>query len=263
MDIITLYFTGRVLHKPIRKLRLCLAGAAGALSATAGTVLFSPSSAAENALFVLSGVILSAVMMLAAFGRNGSFSGLIRDSIVLWGAGALLGGVMTFILSLGEPVFVSKSRTASFSAVFALCFLMTYVITRLFSSAGHKQTERVTLDAAGEHTEFTALVDSGNIACEPISGLPVVIVSHTVCGRLNALLREGSGKLRIRAVLLRTIGGERLCMGFIPDRLTAGERETEAVVVIDNENSSFGGCGGILPASLARGTHIKRRKTNE
>lgn len=262
MDLITLYLTARVLHKPIKRGRLCTSAVIGGVSGTAAVLLFDTDEALYNVIFVLCGFIISAAMTAFAFGKAERIGCLLRDSIVLWGTGALLGGVMTYILSLGEPVFIKKSRTASFAAAFALCFAVSYVITRIFSVSRHKKTAEIAFSAAEIEVRLTALCDSGNLAADPLSSLPVIFVSAKNCGRLAKLLAEPDDRLRIRAIPIKTVAGEKLCFGFIPDKLTVDGDERDAVIVAGEENASYGGYGGLVPSSLCD-THKTKRRVKE
>ena len=262
MDVVTLYLTARLLHRSVKTARLCLSAAVGGGGATAATVLLAQSSFCENALLVAAGFVLSLVMCLIAFGGYAAFVSLLRDGVVLWGGGALLGGVMTFVLSLGEPVFANTGGATAFSAAFALCFGIAYVITRMFSSSRQKKTVAVTLDAGGAHAEFTAICDSGNLAREPISSLPVVIVSRTASEELWQMTAARNSVLKLRAIPIRTVAGDRVYMGFIADRITVDGRECAAAVAMDGESASYGGYYGIVPSSLSFERISRREKTD-
>ena len=250
MDLLTVYLTGKAMHRPIKPVRCCFAGVIGGAVGTAETLFFSDSAEWTHILLIMSALILSVVMTLVAFGKQKSFLYLLRDSVILWGAGALLGGIMTLVLSLGEPVFISNDSSASFAAVFFVCFFISSLVIRMFTAVKQKKSVTVNVSAAGEKISFSALVDSGNIALEPLSGLPVVIVSEKACAVFSGMTDSADGRLKIRAVPVKGIGGERVLMGFVPERITLGECERRAVVAIDKTNPSFGGCDAVVPSSL-------------
>lgn len=257
MDVLSLAFTARVLHKPMRAKKICAAAALGGAAATASEIFIPRSSFLGGIIFTLAGIALSVIMTRISFGRYHTGTELIRHSIVLWGSGALLGGVMTYILSLGEPVFGSSGAEMPFAAVLFLCMPITYAVVRMTTSMKQRKTVVCTLKINGEAVSFNALCDSGNLAAEPISSLPVAVVSHTV---ISDMLNDGDETVKWRAVPIKTIGGERLLFGFIPDELTIDARAVSAVVAIDKENKSFGGCAAIVPASLCSERFIKREE---
>ncbi len=258
MDFLTLYFTGKVLSKPMKTVRLCLSASIGALVGTSATVLVDSAALFANIVLSVAGFALSAVMMLVAFGKYISVLSLLRDSVILWGSGALLGGVMTALLSLGEPVFVGHGGGGVFAEAFVVCFAVSSVVVRLFSSGRAKKFCTVSFTAAGECVTFSALTDSGNLLREPISSLPVVIVSHTAVSQF-ALVPDRESNLHVRLIPMKSVGGERLLYGFLPDIITVDGAEVRAVVAVDNENNSFGDCAGIVPQSLVGRETIKRR----
>ena len=80
---------------------------------------------------------------------------------------------------------------------------------------------------------------------EPISGKAVILAAE---GKLN--LEESLILHRVRLIPAKSIGGERLLTGFLPDRVTWKDRELDAVIAVDREAEGYGGCDGIIPEIL-------------
>ena len=165
---------------------------------------------------------------------------------------------MTYLLSLGDPVFTGTDGTVEFAAAFAVCFSVSIVVVRLFSSGRQKKCVNVRVEAADVTAETTALVDSGNLAREPISSLPVVILSSQRIKELAKMTDENDTRLAIRLIPIKTLGGEKIMKGFIPGKITVDGKEVGAVVAVDKENRTFGGYGGIVPSGLCEKIMIKR-----
>lgn len=250
MDVLSLAFTARVLHKPMRAKKICTAAALGGAAATASEIFIPRTSVGGGIIFTLAGIALSVLMTRISFGRYHTRAELLRHSIVLWGSGVLLGGIMTYILSLGEPVFGGAGEEMPFAAVVFLCLPVSYIIVRMTSALRHKKSVECKVTVLGETTSFSALCDSGNLATEPISSLPVVIVAGGVC-RLPSVDSGLDDGIKWRAVPIKTVGGERLLFGFIPDELTVGGKTVGAVVAVDTENRSFGGYAAVVPANIS------------
>lgn len=246
MDLLTLCVTGRVLHKPLRKKRLVIASLIGAVCGTAYSLV--QYSGAVLSLAV--GLVLSVVMVTAAFGTYRSAVPLLRDALSVWGGGTLLGGIMTFLLSLGEPVYTSENR--SFLPAFAVCLFISLGMTRHFSSQRTKRSLTVTAWANGTAKTFSALCDSGSFASEPISGLPVIIVKSSAVYEWSRQLRSEVCPLRLRMVPLHGIGGDCLLTGFLPDKVMIGGREVSAVIAVQESGADFAGYDAVLPAALCR-----------
>ena len=170
---------------------------------------------------------------------------------MIWGAGALLGGVMTALFSLGTPVF---SSGGSFPAAYLISAAVSFLWTRIRRTEGTARQVRIRIEAAGEGAEFTGLCDTGSRAAEPIGGLPAILVKRRAVPGLSALLDrtlagEATG-MRLRMIPVKGVGGERLLPGFLPDRVLVDACETEAAVALDGEGERYGGEDALLPSAL-------------
>lgn len=249
MDFLTLYLTGRLMHRPMRRVRLIAAAVLGSAGGTMYSLVSEQSGTVGTLISISAGLLLSAVMVLIGFGKPSSCVSLIRDSISVWGAGTLLGGIMTLVLSLGEPVYMSTNN--SFLPAFAACFFVSIGLTRFFSSVGAKKSVTVEIEAAGKTCIFEALCDSGSFATEPISGLPVIIVSSTAAREWSEMLKREQCPLKLRMIPIHGIGGESLLRGFIPDSTLIDGRKVEAVIALQ-DSQGFAGCDAIAPSVLCR-----------
>lgn len=250
MDFLTLYLTGRLMHKTIRKWRLIIAAFVGGTAGTA-YLLTTEIIATEAKLFtILFGIFISTVMAIISFGKSTSKIMLVRESLSVWGAGTLLGGIMTLILSLGEPVYIADN--SNFFTAFGACFLISIGLTRMFSIAKSKKSVRVRVEAVGIVHEFDALCDSGSFATEPISGLPVIIVRKTAIEDWVEKLEAIPCQLKFRMVPLHGIAGDCLLKGFLPEKLTVNKIETRAVIAVQDNSVCFAGFDGIVPATICK-----------
>lgn len=251
MDFLTLYVAGKLTHKKLRKRRLVFSAVFGALNGTVMTLLPSATGMAYAILTVAVGFVISCLMTRIAFGRYRNIAGLARDSVIVWGSGALLGGIMTIIMSQGGPVFFGVG--GDFAIPFALCAATASFVMRLFSVHRAKRSAEVKIHVNGSVFCVSSLCDSGSFLTEPISSLPVIIVCERELGEVGARLREDVPKgLKLRLIPVRGIGGERVLRGFIPDMVTLDGREVEAVIASDGENTNFSGYGGIVPSVLCK-----------
>lgn len=241
MDYLALRLTKTVLSAGTKKGRLAAAAFVGAFIGSCAILL--PSGLPS----VISGFASSFLMTYIAFG---SPRRLIRDSITLWGIGALLGGLMTLITSLGDTAAETYTHTELLPAL-ALCITASSLFVRILGSSCAKKSAEVRLSAAGYETAFTALADSGCLVTEPISGIPVVIMGKRVSGELYDMLSKPDGRLRIRMIPIDTVSGHTLLTGFIPDKITVNGREVSAAVAV-GDGGAYGGYDGIVPTKLLR-----------
>ena len=110
MDFISLWVTSKLLSIRQSARRYALAAAIGALSATAMTAL-----SVEGIVEAAAALALSVVMSLVAYGF-GSARRLVGRSLALWGAGALIGGAVTALCSLGGRGIAAEAPAACPSA---------------------------------------------------------------------------------------------------------------------------------------------------
>lgn len=246
MDFLTLCLTGRLTAHRMSRRRLMLAAAFGALAGC--TAMFLPLSGIP---FVLAGLVAALAVVRIAFGKAGSLRQLVRDTLILWGTGTLLGGILTSVLSLGNAVW-QDGGNGSFAPLVLLGFAAASGFLRLAGHSTEKRSAEVNLTAAGISVSFEALCDSGCLLTEPISGMPVIVVSETVLGTLGELLSSEEPPLRLRMIPAEGIGGRRLLRGFIPDEVTINGRAISAVIACDTENGNYSGFRGIVPAKIVR-----------
>ncbi|MBE6725902.1 MAG: hypothetical protein E7576_12070 [Ruminococcaceae bacterium] len=246
MDILTLAAVCAVTHRKARRGRLIAAAVFGALCATVSVLLPDPGPLLRSA----AGILTACGMAAAGFGIRGT-RGLLRDTVMIWGAGALLGGVMTALFSLGTPVF---SSGGSFPAAYLVCAALSFLWTRIRRSEGDAKQVRILIEAAGERAEVTGLCDTGSSAREPIGGLPAILVKRRAVPGLSSLLDrtlagEATG-MRLRMIPVKGVGGDRLLPGFLPDRVLVGSVGTEAAVALDGEGERYGEGDALLPCVL-------------
>lgn len=106
-------------------------------------------------------------------------------------------------------------------------------------------------------TEFrmAALVDSGNLLRDHVTGLPVIVLSRTAAGCMMALPEEGELFEGMRYLPIRTAAGSALMVVVRPDavRLSFGGREWPAEALLGVSPDASAGFTALVPACLLRG----------
>ncbi len=246
MDLLTLWAVCAVCGRRVWRGRILAAALLGASGATASVLL----PRMGDPVRVGAGVLLAAVMGLVCFGFYG-WGGLFRNAVLIWGAGSLLGGVMTALFSLGTPVF---SGGDGFPAAYLLCALFSFLWTRIRRGGSGTREARIVVTAGGITAEMNGLCDTGSFACDPIGGEPAVLVKRRALGELGILAeraaRGESTGLRLRMIPVKGVGGERLLPGFLPDRILIGGVERAAAVAVDGEGERYGEADALIPGPL-------------
>lgn len=251
MDILTLYMTSRITHKKTTKCRLVISAAIGGAISTALILFWKVGGRIEQIIFILLGFITSVVMTLIAFGADKRICGILRESLILWGSGALLGGVMTAITSLGDPIY-TDSAASGFMPLFVLCFILSWWILRLFLSGSKQKTAKIEIELGGDVYKFCGIYDSGSFVTEPITGKPVIIVKSGIIRKIADELERPNCLYRMRLIPAGGLGGDVMLKGFVPDKVRLDGIEVDAVIAIDKRGGKFCGQDGLIPSALCK-----------
>lgn len=261
MDFLTIYITSKVTHAKTTVPRSLTASVLGAVYGVVSVVWIN-----DILLSMLLTGVVSAVITLIAFGYSGSMAGLAKQSVILWGCGALLSGIMSTLMAIGEPVYLDEGNGApTYSKYYILTFAAAVILIQLFSGKSQRKCAEVVVHINGTVFRFTALSDSGNLAKDPVSGCPVIIAAadlfnEELRGRFERIRRgdpddsysHERGEIKVRVIPHRTLNGEGILYGFLPDDITVNGKKKNAVVVIDEagKKKGYGGFDGIVPMYL-------------
>jgi len=246
MDFLTLFLCSRLSHRPVTLLRALAASALGAL----GSVVLVAVGAGRGMTFWC-GIGLSCLMTAAAFGVKPSVRSYVRQVLLVWGSGAVAGGCMSVLMSLGEPVYLETGRggQASFGMVFLGTTAAVYCLIRLLQKKTAAGRAEITIVYRGVTAKVPVLVDSGNLLTDPLTGRPVILVSRAAAAPLllpDGTERGGTGWAeKILPVPASGISGTRLLWGVRPDLLLVNGQPRDALVAAENTAADhYGGFGG-------------------
>lgn len=260
MDFISLYITGKLIHAQLSPLRFSVAAAVAAAVEVVSTAAAIPSPAGAAL-----GVICSVVMAFIAFGR-GSVAPFFRRVALLWSSGALLGGIVTAVVSVGDGITIAGGGAHTNPSYYGVMFLgvaLALFAVELIGRVSKKRSAQVSVEIFGNKVEFLALADSGNLLIDPFSGAPVIIVSESVLA--TALTSEEREALvscspcragerlasRVRLIPAKGIGGDKMLCAFRPDSASVDGRKTSAMIVADEtKRGGFGEYDGVAPSAL-------------
>ena len=119
-----------------------------------------------------------------------------------------MAGLLRFAAPLGLPAAV---------IVLIVCLLLR--ITPVILPKPEETSAFATVDVRhGTHRlTLTALIDSGNLLRDPVTGLPVIVISRRAAMRLIQLPGEGKVVYPFRLITVRTVNGTGLMTVFHPD----------------------------------------------
>lgn len=264
MDFISLYITMRLLHRKVGLLRYLAAALLGAVYGVLQVVFETP-----RALTVILSLAVSFLMTVITIGRCKSFKIYLRYTVILWGISALIAGGVTLVCTLGssEGLTAINSRGQSSMFVLAVGVFLTLFIVRMFFSSPKAESCELEVHIFGSNIKTAALVDTGNLVTEPISGLPVIFISKkaispfyngsdlgVLCGDVSHIDRlSPDTRCRVRVISVKRVGEAKLLFGVmacgIALSINKEKKKVNACVVIE-DTEGYGGYDALLPSTL-------------
>ncbi len=235
MDLLCLLITAALLHRAVKRWRVLAAALFGGAYAAAALLLSF--GGVVGFLFDIGAALLMCV--IAFFGRGASFWRLLwQCTPVQMLVSMLLGGVMTALYSwlnrLNLPLEALQGDGLSVWTFALLTAVASFATLRGGRFLGHSQKQKrlsVRVTLFGKSVALSALVDSGNLLRDPISGKSVIVAELS---RLSPLLpselclgyqnNDLADRLdgapwagRVRPIPARTATGEQLLFALVPD----------------------------------------------
>ena len=270
MDFLSLYIVGRLMHFCMEAKRVILGASLGALYGVLELLL---TVSVWQRFLISTGVLC--LMCLVAFGyrRLRTYAASVA---LTFGVGMLIGGMMTSaFLKLGNNVsYVEIGGTIAtvygdlpvwkFVLFAAVSALATWILGKLFRRKSAIRTCVVRMRFEGKEQEMTALVDSGNLLEDPVSGTPVIFLKEkaarllpksTVLAMKNGVSGlSGAEAEKLRVIAGATVSGSGILLAAVPERvsllLDGCWESRRALVAIDFSAGDFGGCEALVPEIL-------------
>ncbi len=268
MDLICLMITAALLHRKIKRWRAILASLLGGLYALLALLL---GGGGIWGLFADCGTAL----LLAAitfWERNMRAWRLLQAAGVELLTSMLLGGVMTGLYSLLSrlelPLESLEGEGLSvwvFLLLSAVAALVAGRGGRIFASRAAREVE-VEAVLFGKRLTLHAMVDSGNLLRDPVSGRGVIVADRSLLlaalpPDLSAALAESDPArwiedsrraTRIRLIPTRTATGDALLPAILPDSLILREKRealpSDYLIAPGALGESANGFDAVLPA---------------
>ncbi len=209
----------------VKFLRILISGLIGAFYGIA--VYLSWGKPLNNGAFKL---LVSAMMVIIATGRVG-FKKFFYCLIMLYAVSFICSGALMALVYLkGESIFggvkyINLLLSLLVSAITVFCILYVKAKKAL------REVKKIKVCVNGKEVNLNALVDTGNMLTEPISGMPVAIVEGKA---LNNIIGDGHN-LKIRLIPYKSLGCDcDMLTGFIPDSFTVDKANVKCCVAIYN-----------------------------
>lgn len=244
MDFLCMIIAAVLLHRKVKRWRVLVASIFGGVYAVAALLLLW-----DGIFGILMDTVAVVVMCLIAFGkRKNTVASVLRLAVVVWISSLVLGGIMTALFALlnrlNLPLDALQGDGLSvwtFVLVSAVAGVLTVKSGRWVGLSGKAKSAKVEVTLFGNSTVLHAMVDTGNLLCDPVSGKSVIVADLEVLrpllppllaracesGDFSAYLKDHERAKRVRLVPAGTANGESLLLAIVPDAVTVtvgGER---------------------------------------
>ena len=267
MDFLCFYISARIISVRFSALRATLAAVIGGVYGV--LALFFVPSAPVSFLF---DALICFFMCLIVFSKK---IGIFFSTIVYFSVSMALGGFMTAIFNLMNRMGFS-SLVVEGDGISVWIFASLALLSGIFTLIGGKSFRRRSSARRAEvsviynkrERVFSALVDSGNLLCEPISGrpriavdidavrgfLPEELIRIAACEKVDVAFAAGSRFAKsIRIVPAHTATGERILLGFRAEKIFIdagkGRYDSDAFIVLSHLEAPLG-VAALVPSQL-------------
>lgn len=270
MDFIALFICGKIMGFRMNFWRMALAATMGGVYGVA-SLFFDFGTAGD----ILVDILMAMALCFVAH-YHGSTMKTFGVTAIFAAVSMLMGGAMTALYSkigkyqayiqIGGAIHTAFGDIplAVFAVLAAVSAFITYILQRLM----HRKTAvricriRVTFEEGAY--EFSAFVDTGNCAEEPISGTAVVFLSaeaaKKVAGRSGELLFRAAGCVdggdvkRVRFIPINTVSGYTLVAALKPEKFEIAAQKVfeprNVLVACDAGAVDFSGAEALVPSAI-------------
>ena len=270
MDFLCFYLSCLLLHQRLPTLRALLASCVGGIYSVVALFLDVDGVTA----LLVDGAVLVVMCMTVYTRRKMRLTRMLCSVALYFFVSALLGGIMTALFSLFNRMDIFAEGLDMGDGVDVWLFALLAIVSCIFSLKGGRMltassnVKRATLliEDEGGCARLEALVDSGNLATEPISGKSVIFASISACAKalgddtytyLNSSNdmtdMPPSLSYRIRLVPSRTVSGEALLPAIRMKSTTLifdGRRKDLDAYIAFVPKETVGGCDAIISNEL-------------
>ena len=234
MDGIALYITARLCAMRAKASRLAIASTVGAMYSVA-SVFWEFAPIIEIAVTVL----VCVLMVCAAFPVR-STGEIVKNSVVMFVASSLLGGVMSASYSVANDLigkYMHRDNADAidpvlFSVLACVSMAAGVFLTHLHGSGDMPSRAEITVVLFEKRITTEGIVDSGNLLKDPLSGKHVILIrAEYLSGVLSSQFISGAissdmntpyrlpqrEKARFRLVPAKSVGDGVYLYGVLPE----------------------------------------------
>lgn len=262
VDILALYFASIFSKCQAKVHRLIVSSFLGALYAVVATVFIQNT---KISLF-LSSLIFVGMVIISSMGI-----GVYRKfkfSVAFFLFQILIGGLVYYGYCVLDRLFKDFEYSSAGGEnknllVLSLIILLAIGFLKLtisfFGSVRSEKNAQISVVYSGKEYSFDALVDTGNLAVDPLDKTPVMLINSKLCMSIFGFeISKGcfeanrlEFKKRMRIIPVSFGGNKKILYGMKPDSVfvtTKKRKENISVIIaVNNEENDFGGYDALIP----------------
>ena len=267
MDLLCLMITSALLHRRLPKWRPFFAATLGGGYAAIALLLGFHGWLG----FLLDTSVAFLICLIALYEKGMRFRSVLKWTAVFVLISMMMGGVMTGLYAclnrLHLPLGSLEGDDLSvwtFALLSAVAGLASWRGGRLLGLSCKTKTVSVRAVLFGKTVTLRAMVDTGNLLRDPVSGrsvivadvdrlatvLPSAVLQACQTGTPEVLLSSYEHAKAIRPIPMQTASGDSLLFAIVPDELTVNEGRGEYRADYLIAPSSLGDTGGTFDAVI-------------
>lgn len=271
MDFLSLYITAKIMHIKLNSFRITSAAVIGALYS-----LFILGINASQLVSALFSIAFSFLMCSIAYGKF-KFARYIKNTSVFYIVNFALGGGITAICNLlnmwknNKSLWINGTYDVLYGDIpFGLllvlacfCGALSLFSGKIIKKQKSIKTAEIEIVIQKQNVLLTALIDSGNLLREPISGKAVIVACYSSLRSVipTELLdlfknqdisttRNEELLSKLRLIPTHSVGKNGLLFALLPDSVKVNGNPVDAYVAVDTAKNSYGEYQAIIPSAL-------------
>lgn len=227
MDYFLLFLTARLLGKRLKGKSAAVASALGGLYAVASVLL-----PGNSLIALILHIAVSVLLCEMSVPGCGALGVAVFYAVSFFIGGGMTAGFALFNRVAGiayDPDPAGKSgMPLGWLLLSAIGFGLFSLLTAKRASRRAGENVAVEITVGGKTVPLTGFADSGNFLTEPLSGLPVILIPEKAF--------PGIPDSCFRIVPVKTVNGEGVLRGFLPDRCLVAGKETDCCAALTGED---------------------------
>ena len=262
VDILALYFASIFSKCQAKVHRLIISSFLGALYAVVATIFIQ-----DAKISLLFSFLIFICMVIISSNGIGIYRRLkFSSSFFLFQI--LIGGLVYYGYCMLDRLFKDFDYSNSerenknllvLSIIILLAFGFLKLTVSFIGSVRSEKNAKISIVYSGKEFSFDALIDTGNLAVDPLDKTPVMLINSKLCVMIfgfeisKRVLESVNGEIkkRIRIIPVSFGGNKKILYGIKPDSahvITQKRREKVSIIIaVNNEENNFGGYDALIP----------------